>query len=162
MIAVIGCGNTNRSDDGVGPKVISALRAKRDLGPPEVVQLFDAGTDGTAVMFAARGCSSLIVVDACRPFGQPGAIYEVPGEELEQSYQPSLNLHDFRWDHALHTGRQIYRESFPKDVTVYLIEAENLDLGLTLSPAVERAATILAERIADRVRIVNAPEVRVP
>jgi hydrogenase maturation protease len=148
MIAVIGCGNTNRSDDGAGPFVIRALR-QRD-GLPEAVRLLDAGTDGIAVMFAARGCSALIVVDACRPLGEPGAVYEVPGEELERAYEPSLNLHDFRWNHALHAGRQIYREDFPADVTVYLIEAENLGLGLALTPAVERAATRVAERIAGR------------
>ncbi len=153
MLAIIGCGNSNRSDDGAGPRVISELRAKAmDLGPPETVQLLDAGTDGIAVMFAARGCDALIVIDACRPLGEPGAIYEVPGGELERHYQPAMNLHDFRWDHALHAGRQIYRQDFPTDVTVYLIEAQTLDLGLALSPAVERAALRLASRIADRVR----------
>jgi hydrogenase maturation protease len=152
MIAVIGCGNTNRSDDGAGPCVIRALRERGGLGPPDAVRLLDAGTDGIAVMFAARGCSALIVVDACRPLGEPGAIYEVPGEELERSYQPSMNLHDFRWNHALYAGRQIWRAEFPSDVTVYLVGAESLDLGLALTPAVERAATALVEKIADRVR----------
>ncbi len=150
MIAVIGCGNTNRSDDGAGPFVIRALRAREGL--PDAVRLLDAGTDGIAVMFAARGCDALILVDACRPLGEPGAVYEVPGEELERSYEPSLNLHDFRWNHALHAGRQIYREEFPKEVAVYLIEAGTLELGLALTPAVERAATLVAERIAGRLR----------
>ena len=88
------------------------------------MQLLDAGTDGMAVMFAARGCRSLIVVDACRSGSEPGAIFEVPGAELEQRYQPTLNLHDFRWDHALHAGRAIFGEEFPDDVVVLLIEAE--------------------------------------
>jgi nitrogen fixation protein NifQ len=46
----------------------------------------------------------------------------------------SLNLHDFRWDHALHAGRMIYREAFPPCVKVLLIEAATLDFGLGLSP----------------------------
>ncbi|TIU76370.1 MAG: hydrogenase maturation protease, partial [Mesorhizobium sp.] len=58
MIIVIGCGNLNRQDDGVGVEVIRALR-QRDLEGPEV-KLLDAGTDGMSVMFAARGCTTLI------------------------------------------------------------------------------------------------------
>ena len=108
MIAVIGCGNLNRSDDGVGPEVIANLRSRglEAYG----ARLFDAGTDGMAAMFAARGCCTLIIVDASRSGSDPGAIFEVPGEELEQRYQPSLNLHDFRWDHALFAGKKIFRE----------------------------------------------------
>ncbi|ACK52642.1 hydrogenase maturation protease [Methylocella silvestris BL2] len=145
MIAIIGCGNANRRDDGVGPEVIHALRARglESAG----VKLFDAGTDGMAVMFAARGCAALIIVDAANSGSEPGALYEVPGHELERPYTPSLNLHDFRWDAALHAGRQIFRDAFPQDVTVFLIEAQELGLGIGLSPAVAAAADKVAQRI---------------
>ena len=36
-----------------------------------------------AAMFAARGCRTLIIVDASRSGSEPGAIFEVPGAELE-------------------------------------------------------------------------------
>jgi hydrogenase maturation protease len=147
MIAVVGCGNLNRRDDGVGPEVIRLLKARNiDAWAPDV-RLIDAGTDGMAAMFAARDCRSLIVVDACRSGSQAGAVFELPGAEVEQSYAPSLNLHDFRWDHALHAGRQIFRADFPSDVIVLLIEAASVELGLDLSPEVAAAAQIVAERI---------------
>lgn len=145
MIAVIGCGNPNRQDDGVGPAVIQMLR-QRGLASDNV-KLFDTGTDGMAVMFAARGCTSLVVVDAAKSGGEAGAIYRVPGSELERAYAPGLNLHDFRWDAALHAGRQIFREAFPEDVTVFLIEAERLDLGIGLSDLVLASAEKVARRI---------------
>jgi hydrogenase maturation protease len=149
MIVVIGCGNPNRSDDGVGPEVVRALRAR---GETSGVRLLDAGTDGMAVIFAARGCRSLIVVDACRSGSEPGAIFEAPGSELEQPYQPSLNLHDFRWDHALHAGRMLLRDDFPTDVTVLLIEAANIDFGVGLSPAVSGAASKVVDRVQELIR----------
>jgi hydrogenase maturation protease len=151
MIAVIACGNANRRDDGAGPEVMRALRAGTlgHKGPD--VRLLDAGTDGMAVMFAARGCRSLIVVDACRSGSEPGAVFEVPGEELLRRYEPSLNLHDFRWDHALHAGRSIYGEDFPKDVVVLLIEAADVGFGLELSPQVAGAAAKVAARIEELV-----------
>lgn len=82
IIAVVGCGNPNRQDDGVGHQVIQSLKGKQF--DRVSVRLLDAGTDGMAVMFSARGCSSLIVVDAAHTGVEAGAIYEVPGAELER------------------------------------------------------------------------------
>lgn len=160
MIAVIACGNPNRSDDGVGPEVLRALKASR-LGMMEPdVRLLDAGTDGMAVMFAARGCRSLIVIDACRSGSEPGAVFEVPGAELSKAYAPSLNLHDFRWDHALHAGRAIFGGEFPDDVVVVLIEAATVEFGVGLSPEVGRAVGKAASRIEGLLeeRLTRAPK----
>ena len=147
MLAVVGCGNANRCDDGVGPAVIQALKRRRDLAERADVRLLDAGVDGMAAMFAARGCQSLIVVDACLSGSPPGAIFEAPGGEFERGYQPVMNLHDFRWEHALYAGRRMYGDAFPTDVTVLLIEAATTDFGLELTSAVSAAAATVADRI---------------
>jgi hydrogenase maturation protease len=152
MIVVIGCGNANRNDDGIGPEVVRALRDRGAGRQPEQVRLIDAGTDGMAAMFAARGCRSLIIVDACRSGSEPGATFEIPGHELERSYAPTLNLHDFRWDHALHAGRKIFREDFPSDVIVLLVEAQTVAFGIGLSPVVSLAAARVVERIEKLIR----------
>ncbi len=151
MIAVIGCGNSNRADDGAGVDVIRILRQNASLSSRPDVVLLDAGTDGMAVMFAARGCTSLIVVDCCKTGAEPGTTFEVPGCELESPHQPSLNLHDFRWEHAIYAGRQIYRDAFPKDVTAFLIEARTLDFGLELSADISAAVQKVAHKIETRI-----------
>ena len=157
MIAVIGCGNSNRQDDGAGPEVIRLLKiAGVDSHD---VKLFDAGTDGMAVMFAARGCTRMIIVDAADKGTEPGAIYEVPGVELERSHSTSLNLHDFRWEDALHAGRQIFREAFPQDILVFLIGAESLSFGIGLSPKVLESVQKVAKRIGT---MVVSPKTAVP
>jgi hydrogenase maturation protease len=143
-IVVLGCGNPNRSDDGVGPKVIDLLRMA-DL--PQGVRLFDVGTDGMTAMYRARGATHLVIVDAQVPGRAPGAIYEVPGEVLAAPPAKGSGLHEFRWDHALYAGHRIYGAAFPGTVVVFLIEAERLDLGLTLSPAVEASAAAVAGRV---------------
>lgn len=146
MIAVIGCGNPNRSDDGAGPAVIREL-AGRGLGGDARVRLLDAGTDGMAVMFAAHGCRTLIVIDACRSGTEPGAIFEAPGAALQERHQPSLTLHDFRWNNALYAGARMFGTDFPSDVTVLLIEAATVDFGLELSPPVAAATGKVADRV---------------
>ena len=150
-IAVIGCGNLARGDDGVGCEVVAELR-RRGLAAEPGVRLLDAGTDGMAVMFAARGCDTLVLVDACRSGSPPGAVFEVPGGELERRGEPSLSLHDFRWDHAVYAGRRMYGEDFPADVVVLLVEAEATAFALGLSPPVARAAGIVADRVEGLVR----------
>lgn len=149
-IAIIACGNPNRRDDGAGQDVLRLLRSDETLASPgSGVQLLDAGTDGMAVMFAAKGCDLLIIVDACRSGSESGAVFEVPGGELEQPPRSGFNLHEFRWDHALFAGRRMFREHFPSEVTVFLIEAESTDLGIGLSDAVAGAAHKVAGRIRE-------------
>ena len=151
MIAVIGCGNPTRGDDGAGPGVVNLLRAK-GLARDARVRLLDAGTDGMGVMFAARGCGTLIVVDACRSGAEPGALFEVPGTHLEQDYKPGLTLHDFRWQHALAAGRAMFGDAFPSDVTVLLIEAATTAFGVGLSPGVDDSVGKAAARVEELVR----------
>jgi hydrogenase maturation protease len=145
LIAVIGCGNPARSDDGFGAAVVRRLAPL--AGPRLVVR--DAGTDGMAVMFAARGCSALIVVDACRTGIAPGTLFELPADAVAAPHRPSLTLHDFRWDHALHAGRAMFAAEFPADVTVLLVEAASVAFGLELSPAVAAAVDKAVARIAE-------------
>ncbi len=42
-LAIIGCGNPNRSNDGVRPAVLALLRSR---ALPDSIKLYDTGTDG--------------------------------------------------------------------------------------------------------------------
>jgi hydrogenase maturation protease len=151
MIAVIGCGNLNRSDDAAGVEAVRLVRARfADAG--DDLRFLDAGTDGMAVMFAARGARALIIIDACASGAAPGTIFRAPGAELAARHAPALNLHDFRWDHALHAGRQIFGADFPSDVEVFLIEARGTEFGLGLSPEVAAATARVADLIAEAIK----------
>lgn len=156
MLVVIGCGNLNRSDDAAGVRVIEQLREQLrvEFGAalPAGVKLFDAGTGGMEVMFQARGASALIVVDACRSGSEAGAIFRLPGSEINTAHQPAYSLHDFRWDHAVHAGRQIFGAAFPAELTVYLIEAGSLQLGTELTVPVGRAVSTVCGHIAQSIR----------
>jgi hydrogenase maturation protease len=153
MLVVIGCGNLNRSDDAVGARVVHRLRDHYGTALPKDVRLFDAGTDGMEVMFQARGARRLVIVDASRSGSPAGSVFEVPGEELARDHAPAFTLHDFRWEHALAAGRRIFREEFPTDVRVLLIEAQDLGLGLELSAPAQAAADGV---VAQLVQLIDA------
>lgn len=147
MLTIIGCGNSNRTDDGAGVYVAQQLQEFLRSNPKQNVRVFDAGTGGIDVMFHARGSSRLIIIDASNTGSEPGTIYQVPGEELVGEREPSYSLHDFRWDHAIYAGRKIFKDDFPDDVTVFLIEAANLEIGLELTEPAKAAAEDVVVRL---------------
>ena len=152
MLTIIGCGNLNRSDDAVGVLIAQRLQQYLAQHPHPHMRVYDCGTAGMEVMFQARGSKKLIIIDASSTGAEPGAVFKVPGKELEALPEPSYNLHDFRWDHALAAGRKIFKEDFPEEVTVYLIEAENLGFGLELSPVVQHSADLVFKEIIAIIR----------
>ena len=145
---VIGCGNLLRGDDAAGPVLIHRMW---DRGLPEGVRCADGGTGGMDVAFQMRGVAEVILVDACRSGSEPGAVFEVPGSEVE-NLPPltGINLHAFRWDHAIAFGRWLLKDDYPENVTAYLIEGENFEVGEGLSPAVDRAIDQLVDRLLER------------
>ncbi len=148
---VIGCGNLLRGDDAAGPVLVQRMRER---GLPAGVECADAGTAGIDVAFQMCGVPEVIFVDACRSGSEPGALIVVPGAEVE--YIPSgdgINLHAFRWDHAIAFGRWLLEDRYPGKVTAYLIEGESFEPGDGLSPAVERAVDALATRLCATLRI---------
>jgi hydrogenase maturation protease len=147
-VLVIGCGNPLRGDDAAGPVLVRRLW---DRGLPEGVRCADGGTGGMDVVFQMRGVPEVILVDACRTGAEPGAIFEVPGDEVANLPPLSgINLHAFRWDHALAFARWLLREGRPDRVSAILIEGATFDVGAALSPAVDRAIDAVVERLGAR------------
>jgi hydrogenase maturation protease len=158
MLAIIGCGNPNRQDDGFGSAVIARLKKLDEQKHWAGVTLLDAGCDGAAVMYAARGASALIVVDANKSGSEPGAIYKVPANELAHAYETGFCVHDFRWDHALHVARNLDKADFPDDVLVLLVEEDKFGPGLELTPCVAAALEPVVARIVARIEASCASE----
>jgi hydrogenase maturation protease len=159
MITVIGCGNPARSDDGVGVWVARQLMSEYHSDPE--VRVLDAGTNGLEVMFRARGSSALIIIDAAASGSEPGQLFEIPGAELENLAPQRPGAHGFRWDHALYAGRMTFGSAFPRQVSVFLVEAAELSLGLELTEAVATAAAKLIPLLRERIDSYRPQQVRI-
>jgi hydrogenase maturation protease len=152
---VIGCGNILRGDDAVGPVLIRELL---DRTLPDDVICADGGTGGMDVAFTMRGMNRVILIDACTTGEAPGTIYKVPGAELEDLPPlTGINLHSFKWDHALAFARWLLKDEYPRDISVYLIEAGSLELGAPLSPAVQAAKHTLIEHLLIQLWCADGP-----
>lgn len=124
------------------------IRRMLEIGLPPNVECADGGTAGMDVAFRMRGADKVVIVDACKTGAAAGTMYQVPGAELE-NLPPltGMNLHAFRWDHALAFGRWLLKDEYPNDITVYLIEAETFEFGADLSPIVRAAMEKLIARL---------------
>ncbi len=148
-VLIIGCGNLLRGDDGVGPVLIRHLW---EQGIPPEVQIADGGTAGMDVAFRMDGMPEVVIIDACRTGAEPGTLYEVPGAEVETPPLTGMNMHAFRWDHAIAFGRWLLKDRYPAKVMVYLIEAAHTEPSMELSPEVTATMHRLIERLRERYR----------
>ncbi|MCA4720931.1 hydrogenase maturation protease [Mycobacterium avium] len=153
---MVGCGNLLRGDDGVGPVLVRHLW---DRGVPEGARLVDGGTAGMDVAFQMRGAQRVVIVDASATGASPGTIYQVPGDELaELPPLQGLHTHSFRWDHAIAFARWALADACPTDITVYLIEAENVAMGADLSESATTAMETVLSLIEDEYLMPLRPE----
>jgi hydrogenase maturation protease len=147
MNLVIGCGNLLRGDDAVGPVLVRRLL---DRGLPDGCEVADGGTSGMDVAFRMRGADRVILVDASATGSEPGSVFRMRGSDVEQLPDLStLNLHSFRWDHALAFAHWLLKDEHPTDVVVYLIEAGGFEFGAPLTPAVEAAMDRLVDHLIE-------------
>lgn len=148
-VLVVGCGNLLRGDDAVGPTLVRHLW---DRGVPDHVELVDGGTAGMDVAFKMRGRRTVVIVDAARTGAEPGTVFRVPGEEVEELPPVTgLHQHAFRWDHALAVGRWLLKDAYPEQVVVYLVEAASLEPGAELTEPVRAAMERVIEHVLDEV-----------
>ena len=145
MKLVIGCGNLLRGDDAAGPILV---RRMLERGLPPGMEVADGGTSGMDVAFRMRGAEQVILVDAASTGGDPGCLYRLEGRDVE-TLPPleGINLHAFRWDHALAFARWALKEDYPSEILVYLIEAASFEFGAPLSEPVELAMERLVDHL---------------
>lgn len=130
---VVGLGNLDRGDDGVGPMVAERVR---DLRLPDVdvlleespASLTDLWTDATGV----------VVVDAVRGGAPAGTVTAIDAvEQRLPSWVGVGGTHGFGVAEAVELARALDR--LPARLVVVGVEAECFDLGCGLSSAVADA-----------------------
>ena len=152
---VIGCGNTLRGDDGVGPEIVRRL-ARCTL--PGHVRCVDAGTSGIDAVLAMRGADRVVVVDASCSGAVAGTIREIEIGPSWTAPAVGLAVHSIRWDHAVALGRSLLAGGFPRQVTAVLVEGSRFAAGDGLSPEVVEAIAAVVERLAARLSDGSTPQ----
>jgi hydrogenase maturation protease len=149
-VLVIGVGNPDRGDDGVGRSVVCRLRQQI----PSTVSVIELAGDALALIEAWEGFSAVILVDAMEPATKPGKIhrFNLTNNPLPITATPHSS-HAFGLAEAIELARSLGR--LPSALVAYLIEGERFETGAPLSPTSEHAAELVADKILVELATIN-------
>jgi hydrogenase maturation protease len=137
---IIGLGNLIMSDDGLG---IHAIRELQKENWQKDILLLEVGTSTLYYLEEISRAENLIVIDAIQGGEKAGSIYRLTEEDLMSSRNILRDFHGCSLLNVIELSREITR--LPKNLIIYGIEPENLNLGEKLSQKVQNSFQRLIE-----------------
>lgn len=139
---VLGIGNILMRDEGVGVRVIEAMR---DLPMPADVELLDGGTSGVDLVDEVADRTKVIVIDAVKTDGKPGTTFRFGAADLIRDTERALSLHEFGLLETLMAAEHL--GCAPKEVVIFGIQPKEVSVGLELSAEVAEALPKVIELV---------------
>lgn len=132
-ILVAGIGSVLLGDDGIGPYVTHSLQANYAFD--EGIEIEDLGTPALDLIDHVAGLDALIVVDAVKNGGAPGAItlYRKP-ELMQHTPTARMDPHSPALSDALWAAE--FNGNAPKEVLLIGVSGESYESGCSLSRSV--------------------------
>jgi hydrogenase maturation protease len=143
---VLGIGNPDRGDDGVGRRAARLLRRMA----PDDVEVAEQDGEATALMTRLDGATAAYLIDACASGAPAGTVhrFDVSAAPLPQNLF-GLSTHGLGLAEAIELARALCQ--LPARCIVYAIEGECFDLGAPLSPPVSAAVAEVLRRVGSEI-----------
>ena len=159
-MVVIGIGNSDRADDGIGPLVAGRVRGRCDGG----IRVLTRSGDALALIEDWARAQAAVLIDAAAPAGQPGRIHRIDlaSEELPRNLSLS-STHAMGIAEATGLARELGR--LPRRTILFAVEGACFDPGGAMSAEVAAAGDELVGRViseAHRLRQAPSPARRRP
>jgi hydrogenase maturation protease len=141
-VLVIGLGNPDRGDDGIGPLVAGILAGEDLQGVSVIVRSGDA----LSLIEDWAGADAVVMIDAAAAVRRPGCIQRIDlaAESLPRNLRPP-STHAFGMAEAIALARTLNR--LPPQLVVYAIEGACFDPGAEMTAEVAAAAGEVAARV---------------
>jgi hydrogenase maturation protease len=157
-ILVLGVGNTLMCDDGVGVHAVRALADGYEL--PADVRVVDGGVAGFGLLGEIAVADFLIIVDAVKCGGTPGAIYRLRQEDIRPRRGPFVSAHEVGIAELLAAAK--FSECLPQTEILGIEPSETETVSLELSSPLRRVLPQVVAAIIDRLRAHGAEFKRKP
>lgn len=132
--AVIGLGNPLMGDDGFGLVALARLRNEWTL---EGVELADGGTWGMSLLPLIEDSDRVVLLDAIAAGANPGDIVVLERDRLPIYLKRKLSPHQVDLSDVLAAAE--WRGKLPVETVAIGVEPQSVEMGLELSPEVDRA-----------------------
>jgi hydrogenase maturation protease len=144
-------GNLLMRDEGVGVHVAQRLE-KATL--PEKVEVIDAGTLPVEALGEVEEIEKLVIVDAVKAGGPPGAVYRLPiskvSAEKPATLMAQVSLHELTLMNALDYWRAKGLEE--NSIVIIGVQPSVIDWGTELSEEIEAKMPVILESVLAEVR----------
>jgi hydrogenase maturation protease len=144
---ILGVGNILLGDEGIGVRVVEAMK---DMDTPGDVELLDGGTASLDLLQILDGRKKVIIIDAVQGGEEPGTLYRFTPGDIRANRPVSTSLHQVGLLETLSTLE--LSGNPPRDITIFGIEPENLDWSLELSPGIAALIPRIIELVLDDIR----------
>jgi len=145
-VRVIGIGNPDRADDGVGCLVAHRLAERL----PADVAVLTRGGDMMDIGDDMAGIDALVCIDAAKPAGSPGRVTRIDlGTQGLPPVGSFMSSHGFGLAQAIALAQALGTAS--QDIVIYAIEGVSYEPGAAMAPEVAAAVEEVAARVVAEV-----------
>jgi len=150
-ILVLGIGNVLLTDEGVGVRALNELERRYTF--PENVELLDGGTAGIELLRHIRNRDYLIIIDAMKFDQEPGTVSRVEGQDVPAAFRTRISPHQLGLSDLL--AAAMLTDELPKNLVLFGVEPESLNIGLDLTDTVEASLEKLTGAILEELRSIG-------
>lgn len=147
-ILVLGIGNVLLTDEGVGVRALNELERRYTF--PENVELLDGGTAGIELLRHIRNRDYLIIIDAMKFDKEPGTVSRIEGKDVPAAFLTRISPHQLGLSDLL--AAAMLTDELPKNLVLFGVEPESLDIGLDLTDTVEASLEKLMGAVIDELQ----------
>ncbi len=145
---VLGVGNLLLSDEGAGIHAVRRIDETRPL--PEDVEVVDGGTAGLNLLYYLEGVDRLVIIDAVETGGPPGTLIRIAGDSVPAYMALKVSPHEITLPDFLAAAR--LRDLYPREVVIWGIQPDSLEVGIDLSPTLAEKLDALVECVVKEFR----------
>lgn len=144
---VLGLGNLLMNDDAAGLHAAYALQKR--YPDSDNFQIVDGGTLGLDLLGHVAWADRLLLLDAINIGEAPGTVALIAGEDINPIFSQRISPHQVNLKDLLEAAELIGDR--PNEIELLGIQYENIQMEMSLSPAVEKALSKLIVEAAKRI-----------
>ena len=142
---ILGLGNPLLGDEGIGVRVVEALK---ELELPDGVEVVEGGTAGLGLVGLMEGYRRVIIVGAAEMARPPGRVVRfTPSEARFKTVESLLSPHQIGLGEVLTLAKTL--EIAPAEVVIIGVQPVRIEEGAGLSPEVEGAIPQIIRMVLD-------------
>jgi hydrogenase maturation protease len=152
-LVLVGIGQTMRGDDAIGVLAVEAWgKQYPDTANHPQIRVETAELPGLDLLELLSGADCAVIVDAVESDSPPGTIQVYDEGAVLINAPGSGSAHGWGVAETLRLGRELKREDMPPEIVVIGITAAQLELGVPLSPALNKRLPEVVKWIEQQVR----------